>query len=283
MIGDEFLSAYTGPELDDSISKKHTHTNKALLDSLKSDGPATQFLAADGIYKNVPNYDVTKLYVDNQDAITLASAKTYVDGKITGLVSESAMNTALGNKVDKVAGKGLSTNDYTTPEQTKVALIRQDQGNTRFLDGTGAYTIPNFSFTEVDPVWNAQKSNYYTKGETDTLLGQKATSEALSSGLALKVDKVNGMGLSSNDITNTHKSKVDLIITSGDGTKYLSDDGTYKTVQSGGATPDEKVFIVVGNSQSNPFIIEGKKKGVYLFTDATTFSSSIYLRKDNAN
>lgn len=34
-----------------------------------------------------------------------------------------ALNTAIGNKVDKVAGKGLSTNDYTTAEKNKLAGI----------------------------------------------------------------------------------------------------------------------------------------------------------------
>lgn len=35
----------------------------------------------------------------------------------------TAMTTALGNKVDKVTGKGLSTEDYTTAEKTKLAGI----------------------------------------------------------------------------------------------------------------------------------------------------------------
>lgn len=33
------------------------------------------------------------------------------------------LKTMFGNKVDKVSGKGLSTNDYTTEEQTKLAGI----------------------------------------------------------------------------------------------------------------------------------------------------------------
>lgn len=37
--------------------------------------------------------------------------------------SAAAMNTAIQRKVDKVAGKGLSTNDYTTEEKTKLAGI----------------------------------------------------------------------------------------------------------------------------------------------------------------
>ena len=36
-----------------------------------------------------------------------------------------ATTTQLNNKVDKVSGKGLSTNDYTTPEKTKLAGIEE--------------------------------------------------------------------------------------------------------------------------------------------------------------
>ena len=39
---------------------------------------------------------------------------------LSDYVTTSAMNTALANKVDKVSGKQLSTNDYTTTEKNKL-------------------------------------------------------------------------------------------------------------------------------------------------------------------
>ncbi len=54
-----------------------------------------------------------------------------------------------------------------------------------------------------------------------------------------KVDKETGKGLSTNDYTNTDKTKVDKLITNGDGEKYLADDGTYKP--AGGTITDVKV------------------------------------------
>lgn len=48
-----------------------------------------------------------------------------------------------------------------------------------------------------------------------------------------KVDIVSGKGLSTNDYTTTEKEKVATLVTSGDGSQYLADDGTYKTVTSG--------------------------------------------------
>lgn len=75
-------------------------------------------------------------------ATALAEAKSYADGKISDLVNGapealdtlkeiadeissnsdimSALQSAIGNKVDKVAGKGLSTNDYSDEDKAKV-------------------------------------------------------------------------------------------------------------------------------------------------------------------
>lgn len=45
----------------------------------------------------------------------------------------TALTTTVGNKVDKVSGKGLSTNDYTTTEKNKLAGIADNANN---------YTLP---------------------------------------------------------------------------------------------------------------------------------------------
>lgn len=50
----------------------------------------------------------------------------YVNSKATGDITElqedvKQLQTDIKNKVDKVSGKGLSTNDYTTKEKNKLA------------------------------------------------------------------------------------------------------------------------------------------------------------------
>lgn len=61
------------------------------------------------------------------DGIEAGANKTTVDSALssssTNPVQNKAVNTALGNKVDKVSGKGLSTNDYTTAEKNKLSAI----------------------------------------------------------------------------------------------------------------------------------------------------------------
>lgn len=114
------------------------------------------------------------------DLVTLAVAKKYTDTKIaeaavggvdvTELVTEKVaevvgtatesfdtlgeMETAINNKVDKVDGKGLSTNDFTNAEKTKLA---------------SALT----SYTETDPTvpaWaKAANKPTYTASEVGAL------------------------------------------------------------------------------------------------------------------
>ena len=114
------------------------------------------------------------------DLVTLAVAKKYTDTKIaeaavggvdvTELVTEKVaevvgtatesfntlgeMETAINNKVDKVDGKGLSTNDFTNADKAKLNSALQ-------------------SYTEIDPTvpaWaKADKKPTYTASEVGAL------------------------------------------------------------------------------------------------------------------
>lgn len=71
-----------------------------------------------------------------------------VPTKISELTNDSnfATTTALDSKVDKVTGKGLSTNDYTTAEKDKLASIE---------DGANKIVIDNdLNSTSTNPVEN---------------------------------------------------------------------------------------------------------------------------------
>ena len=89
-------------------------------------------------------YDAAGTAQTKADA-ALSSAKSYTDTSISNLINGApttldtlgeiatameenedvvaALNDAIGSKVDKVSGKGLSTNDYTTTEKNKLAGI----------------------------------------------------------------------------------------------------------------------------------------------------------------
>lgn len=66
---------------------------------------------------------------------------------LSGYVTTAAMNTALANKVDKVTGKGLSTNDYTTAEKEKLAGLSAPTTQTFISGGWGTATDGYYTMT----------------------------------------------------------------------------------------------------------------------------------------
>lgn len=66
---------------------------------------------SDGNYQ-----DIVGINVQNQVVQTTGTSTTAV-------MSQKAVTDVLEDKVDKVSGKGLSTNDYTTDEKNKLAGI----------------------------------------------------------------------------------------------------------------------------------------------------------------
>lgn len=100
-----------------------------------------------------------------------------------------ATKDALNDKVDKVTGKGLSTNDYTTAEKNKLAgvSITSNVGSDTFTieDGAGN-TVDVFS---VD----FQSLAYYRKTEVDGMMsGALTTVEGMISSAVTNMYKYKG-------------------------------------------------------------------------------------------
>lgn len=106
-------------------------------------------------------------------------------------VTIEQLNAALNNKVDKIEGKGLSTNDYTNEEKEKLASI--------------------VSGAEVNVINGA--SNEFSISEDDKILSVVAISQdkitGLAGSLAGKVNTEEGKSLSTNDFTDELKTKLE--------------------------------------------------------------------------
>lgn len=128
------------------------------------------------------------------------ATESYVDGKVSSLVDSApeTLNTLnelaaalgddpnfattvanqIGNKVDKVSGKGLSTNDYTTTEKNKLSGIESGANKTVVdteLSGTSTNPVQN---KVVNTAINSLK----------TLVGDTAVSTQISNAIASKAD-----------------------------------------------------------------------------------------------
>jgi major membrane immunogen (membrane-anchored lipoprotein) len=113
---------------------------------------------------------------------------------ISGLATVTYVDSQDALKVDKISGKGLSTNDFTNTLKTK-------------LDG-----IQDGAEVNVNADWNATSGDAQILNKpTIPSISGLATITYVDTQDALKVDKVTGYGLSQNDFTNTLKTKLDGI------------------------------------------------------------------------
>lgn len=107
------------------------------------------------------------------------SNHTYERIKIgDGTTKVNNLPFADANKVDKVSGKGLSTNDYTTAEKNKLAGIAEGANKT-IVDSA-------LSSTSTDPVQN--KVVNAAINDLNTLVGDTAVATQISNAVASKAD-----------------------------------------------------------------------------------------------
>ena len=114
--------------------------------------------------------------------------------------SQTDLKNALDGKVDKVEGKGLSTNDF-------------DDTYKETLDNLDETTIINALANKVDKVEGKQLSDEnYSLSEKQKLEGLSNYDDSgIVAELNNKVDKVEGKGLSKNDFTDELKNKLDNV------------------------------------------------------------------------
>ncbi len=126
---------------------------------------------------------------------------------LAGKANTTDVTTSLATKVDKVTGKELSSNDYTSAEKTKLAAITGTN--------TGDQDLSGYATT----IALAGKAN---TTDLTTGLALKANTADVTNSLATKVDKVTGKGLSANDYTSAEKTKLAAITGTNTGDQDLS-------------------------------------------------------------
>ena len=112
--------------------------------------------------------------------------------------NKTEINSMLDDKVDKVTGKALSTNDYTNTDKQsveKIPTIEQD--------------ILDLESNKVDKVsGKGLSTNDYTNTDKQSVEKIPTIEQDILDLESNKVDKVAGMGLSTNDYTTTEKNKL---------------------------------------------------------------------------
>ena len=188
-------------DFTDDYKAKLDNLDTNISETLAGKADKTEVLTKTNTTAFTPTADyqpATKKYVDD-----LASnkgggdmLKSAYDANKDGVVNDSdklggqlpsyyAQASDLTNKVDKVSGKGLSTNDFTSAYKTKLDNLDTSlSGKVDKVSGKGL------------------SANDYTNAEKAEVAKVKD-----------KVDKVTGKGLSTNDFTDNYKTKLDNLDT----------------------------------------------------------------------
>lgn len=130
-------------------------------------------------------------------------------------IDQTDLNTALNGKVDKVTGKGLSTNDYTTEEKTKLANLVT--GGNVPAGGTTGQILQKKSATDYDAEWVNKPTTTVDSALSDTstnpvqnkvvkaAIDQKANSSAIPTKTSSLTNDSGFITNSTNGLTNYYK------------------------------------------------------------------------------
>lgn len=166
----------------------------------------------------------------------MASTKNFLDTTGVGLLW-AKIKLLLADKVDKETGKGLSSNDYTAEEKTKLANVAtgaqvnvlegiQKNGQTvNITNKIANITVPTATSELTNDSGFITTSDIPEGAAASTTTPLMDGTAAVGTELAFargdhrhpsdttKVDKVTGKGLSTNDFTDALKTKLDGIAT----------------------------------------------------------------------
>lgn len=213
-IVDYWWEAGTG---DDDLVKKETGSN---IDNLTTDD----------LNEGTNNKYFTEARSIGSKLVGYAKATTVTAISATTSILEAIgiLEKSLDNKVDKEEGKGLSSNDYTSTEKSKLASIEENaqenvQSDWNQSNNSADDYIKNKP-TLFSGSWNDLTDtppSFPPAAHTHDISDVSGLLAALSE----KVDKEDGHSL----LADADQLKIDAINLEGDGTKFFTDDGTYKS------------------------------------------------------
>lgn len=233
-----------------SITKNPVKKNKELLlvdgePILLTDN--TPILLADNVNDGLYDQADDKLITINQASSFTAGVMSASDKtKLDGLKAQAEIDTSISNVQNNL---NAHINNRTNPHRvTKEQIGLGNVDNTSDANkpiSTATQTALNGKFSATDG--NALKQRVDNIPE---LVATDITVDSDNDSVNISLDKtsivdgtLSGTTININSATAskagilvpTDKSKIDKIITNGNGTKYLSDNGTYKEVQGGSA------------------------------------------------
>lgn len=232
-----------------SITKNSTNkSNKLLLTDgepvLLTDGSPILLAENDGLYSQADDKTITINQASAFAAGVMSSSdKTKLDGLKSQAEIDTTINNVQNNLTTHINNKanphqvtkeqvGLSNVDNTSDANKPISTATQNALNDKF-SATEGNTLKQIVNDMPDLVVTGGSLRHNSDSVSLNLIQQNLKNPDDASSFLLKFNSVTDS--TAGIILPSDKSKIDKIITNGDGTKYLADNGQYKTVQGGSA------------------------------------------------
>ena len=161
-------------------------------------------------------------------------------------------NTSDANKPISNATQTALNGKFSATDGNALKQTIEDMPNLVVTEGSVSYKNNNISLS-------LRQQDLKDPGNTDSILLTFNPATDSTAGIILPSDK----------------SKIDKIITNGNGTKYLSDNGTYKEVSGGGGSGEQ--YYKINNDKFLPYL---RTPAYYKDTDAETAITYVFNTVD---
>lgn len=262
-LGETSSTAYPGDKGKATTDKLNKTSDKVVV------GPTTVNPSTDKIVLKYQTH-FTSTNSDSEDSHTINAATTSQAGlmsssdktKLDGLKDQAgitsdidAVQTNLETHINNKSNPhevtkdqvGLGNVDNTSDANKPISNATQTA-----LNGKFSATDGNALKQRVDNIPELVATDITVDSDNDSVnisLDKTSIVDGTLSGTTININSATAS--KAGILVPTDKSKIDKIITNGDGTKYLSDDGTYKEVSGGG---ESNIYVfsptISGNSIS---------------------------------
>lgn len=253
-LGETSSTAYPGDKGKATTDKLNKTSNKVVV------GPVTVNPSTDKIVLKYQTH-FTSTNSDSEDSHTINAATTSQAGvmssadktKLNGLKDQAGitsdidavqtnLETHINNKsnpheVTKVQ-VGLGNVDNTSDANKPISNATQNALNSKFNASDG-----NALKQRVDNIPELIATDITVDSDNDSVnisLDKTSIVDGTLSGTTININSATAS--KAGILVPTDKSKIDKIITNGNGTKYLSDNGTYKEVSGGSSSSDINII-----------------------------------------
>ena len=247
-LGETSSTAYPGDKGKATTDKLNKTSDKVVV------GPTTVNPSTDKIVLKYQTH-FTSTNSDSEDSHTINAATTSQAGvmssadktKLNGLKDQAgitsdinAVQTNLETHINNKSNPhevtkeqvGLSNVDNTSDANKPISTATQNALNDKF-SATEGNTLKQIVNDMPDLVVTGGSLRHNSDSVSLNLIQQNLKNPDDAGSFLLKFNSVTDS--TAGIILPSDKSKIDKIITNGDGTKYLADNGQYKTVQGGSA------------------------------------------------